>query len=141
MVFENELMPDTSTMEGNMLMSDAPTYGVVSPDAIVETITFGTPIGSCCIAAVAIEVPPDPPIEKMPSKRPFAYSAGTSFFTPSVIVAVASARSRFSTSVERSMSTAALTSSFGTSGAKVASKMPQWMVSVLMPSCSKSCFT
>ena len=39
------MMPDTSTIDGNMLMSAAPTYGVVSPEAIVETMIFGTPIG------------------------------------------------------------------------------------------------
>ena len=42
-------------------MSTAPMYGLVSPAAIVETISFGTPTGSARIACVAIEVPPEPP--------------------------------------------------------------------------------
>ena len=31
------------------------------PEAIVETISFGTPTGSARIASAAIAVPPDPP--------------------------------------------------------------------------------
>jgi hypothetical protein len=44
-----------------MQMSLGPTYGRVSPEAIVDTITFGNPIGSARIARVTSVVPPEPP--------------------------------------------------------------------------------
>ena len=37
------------------------------PDATVETMTFGTPTGSACMAAVAMAVLPEPPAEMIPS--------------------------------------------------------------------------
>ena len=42
---ETELMPATSTTEAASSMSLAPTIGRVSPAAIVETISLGTPTG------------------------------------------------------------------------------------------------
>ena len=66
------LMPATSTTEYIIVMSMAPTYGRVSPDATVDTTSFGTPTGSCCIAWVTSEVPPVPPMPTMPSSRPSA---------------------------------------------------------------------
>ena len=39
-------------------MSLVPTYWDTFPDAIVDTITLGTPIGSARIAGVAMDVPP-----------------------------------------------------------------------------------
>ena len=36
-----------STTEYIIVTSTEPTYGLVSPEATVETISFGTPIGSC----------------------------------------------------------------------------------------------
>ena len=57
------------------------------------------------------------------------------------MVSVAKARSFFSTMVDISMSTAAATSVFGTSGAVCGSNTPQWMVSVFTPSSSKRAFT
>ena len=140
-VAEKELMPATSTMEGNMAISDAPTYGEVSPDAMVDTITLGTPTGSLRMPAVAIAVPPEPPMEKTPSKRPLAYSVGKSFSTPRVMVSVAKARSFFSAMVDISISTAAATSVLVTSGMVCGSNTPQWMVMVLMPSSSKRVLT
>ena len=38
----------------------------MSPDAIVETMTFGSPTGSARIACVASVVPPEPPAEIRP---------------------------------------------------------------------------
>lgn len=107
-----------------MAMSDAPTYGEVSPDAMVDTITLGTPTGSLRMPAVAIAVPPDPPMEKTPSKRPLAYSVGKSFSTPRVMVSVAKARSFFSAMVDISISTAAATSVLVTSGMVCGSNTP-----------------
>ena len=65
---EMRLMPDTSVTEYIMQMSDGPTYGRTSPDATVDTITFGTPIGSRRIACVASAVPPEPPAETRPPR-------------------------------------------------------------------------
>ena len=55
------LMPAMSTTEYIIVTSTAPTYGRVSPEASVETISFGTPTGSSRMACVAIEEPPEPP--------------------------------------------------------------------------------
>jgi len=38
--------PAMSTTEYIIVTSTEPTYGLVSPEATVETISFGTPIGS-----------------------------------------------------------------------------------------------
>ena len=70
---ETELMPATSTTEAASSMSLAPTIGRVSPAAIVETISFGTPTGSARMASAAIEVLPEPPAASTPSQRPSAY--------------------------------------------------------------------
>ena len=47
---EIRLMPAMSTTEYIIVTSTEPTYGLVSPEATVETISFGTPIGSRRIA-------------------------------------------------------------------------------------------
>ena len=47
---EIRLIPAMSTTEYIIAMSTAPTYGRVSPEATVETISFGTPTGSARIA-------------------------------------------------------------------------------------------
>ena len=47
---EIRLIPAMSTTEYIIVTSTEPTYGLVSPEATVETISFGTPIGSCRIA-------------------------------------------------------------------------------------------
>src|SRR3954470_17586599 len=59
-----------------MVTSVAPTYGRVSPDATVETMSFGTPTGSSRIAAAAIEDPPEPPTAATPLARPPAPRRG-----------------------------------------------------------------
>jgi hypothetical protein len=58
-----------STTEYIIVTSTAPTYGRVSPDATVETISFGTPTGRARIAVVATDVPPEPPSARTPCKR------------------------------------------------------------------------
>ncbi len=67
---EIRLTPEMSTTEYIIVTSTAPTYGRVSPDARVETISFGTPTGSARIARVAIDEPPEPPSASTPSTRP-----------------------------------------------------------------------
>jgi hypothetical protein len=63
-----------STTEYIMVTSLTSTYGSVLPDAMVETITLGTPTGRVRIAEVAIEVPPVPPMPRMPASWPSSYS-------------------------------------------------------------------
>ena len=86
-------MPATSTTDAIIAMSTAPTYGATSPDAMVETISFGRPIGSARIAAVAIVVLPEPPAASTPSHCFVARSASTVARAPSAIAATAEPRS------------------------------------------------
>ena len=58
---EIRLIPETSTMLGNITMSLTPTYWAVLPLASVETINFGNPTAKARIADVAIAVPPRRP--------------------------------------------------------------------------------
>src|SRR5690349_9112378 len=51
------LTPATSTTEYIIVMSREPTYGRVSPEAIVETSSFGTPTGRARIAVAITEEP------------------------------------------------------------------------------------
>ena len=67
---ETRLTPAMSTTEYIIVTSTEPTYGLVSPDATVETISFGTPIGSSRIACVASAEPPEPPSAPIASSRP-----------------------------------------------------------------------
>ena len=50
-------------------MSLGPTYARTSPDATVEIITFGTPIGSARMAGAIMAVLPEPPAPMMPPMR------------------------------------------------------------------------
>src|SRR4051795_12431230 len=59
-----------STTEYIIVTSAAPTYGRVSPDATVETISLGTPTGRSRIACAAIDELPEPPTAATPSTRP-----------------------------------------------------------------------
>jgi len=47
-------------------MSEGPTYCPTSPEATVEIITLGKPIGRRRIAGVASAVPPEPAAEMIP---------------------------------------------------------------------------
>ncbi len=58
---EIRFSPAMSTTEYIIVTSTAPTYGRVSPDASVDTISFGTPTGRARIACVTIAEPPEPP--------------------------------------------------------------------------------
>ena len=61
------LSPDTSVTEYIMAMSLAPTNGLTSPAASVETISLGTPTGSARMPLVTMEVPPPPPRPMIPA--------------------------------------------------------------------------
>lgn len=63
---DSGLSPAMSSTEYIMVTSLTPTYGAVSPEAMVETMSLGTPTGSRRIAAVARAVPPPPPSPNTP---------------------------------------------------------------------------
>ena len=69
---ETWLIPAMSTTEYIIVTSTDPTYGLVSPDATVETISLGTPIGRARIACVTSADPPEPPRPPMASRLPSA---------------------------------------------------------------------
>src|SRR5262249_1519581 len=87
------LSPEMSTTEYIIVMSLLPTYGRVSPEATVETNTFGTPKGRARIALDAITVPAVPPNPMTPSSRPLACSCATTTAAPRVITSMAEALS------------------------------------------------
>jgi len=68
----------------------------MSPAVIVETMTFGKPIGRARMAAVQMEVPPLPPSEMIPWILPDLASLETISGMPLDIVATAMPRSFFS---------------------------------------------
>ena len=136
MRLEISLRPSASTTEGIMMMSLVPTYWATLPEAMVETITLGTPTGRARMAGVAREVPPLPPMERMPSSLPRAKSSGTSFSAPRAITSMASPRSFLAASAARSTPTAAATSALLTSGVNRGSKTPVWMQRVWRPAAS-----
>ena len=90
---ETRFTPAMSTTEYIIVTSTEPTYGLVSPDATVETISFGTPIGSCRIAWVTSAEPPEPPSPPIASSRPSAWSRFTTSAAPRAIVSTAAPRS------------------------------------------------
>ncbi len=94
------------------------------PEATVETITFGTPIGSALIAGVTNEVPPVPPKDIIPSNLPCLYNSGNNFSMPFDNTSVANALSFLETRVSMSEPAAFATSLFDTSGSKAGSNTP-----------------
>src|SRR4051812_47338531 len=83
------LMPAMSTTEYIIVTSTAPTYGRVSPDASVETISLGTPTGRSRIACAAIDELPEPPTAATPSSRPSACSRASTEAAPLPMAATA----------------------------------------------------
>ena len=71
---ETAFNPATSTTEYIIVMSLESTYGAVLPLATVESISFGSPIGSARMAAVISAVPPLPPMPITPASWPASYS-------------------------------------------------------------------
>ncbi len=90
---EIRFSPEMSTTEYVIDTSVAPTYGRVSPEASVETISFGTPTGRPRIACAAIDELPEPPTERMPSSRPSACKRRTISAAPRPIASTAAPRS------------------------------------------------
>src|SRR5262245_31714102 len=115
------LTPATSTTEYIIVMSTAPTYGRVSPEATVETTSLGTPTGSCCIAYVTSAVPPVPPIPTTASSRPSSSRRITTAAAPRLMASIAAPRSPAVANAATSASAASATSSRVTSGGTVGS--------------------
>ena len=113
---EIRLIPAMSTTEYIIVTSVEPTYELVSPEATVETISFGTPTGSRRIASVASAVPPVPPSAPIASNRPSACSRDTISAAPRPIASIAAARSPAAASTCTSAPAAAATSWRVTSG-------------------------
>src|SRR4051794_5911261 len=109
------LMPAMSTTEYIIVTSTAPTYGRVSPDASVETISLGTPTGRSRIACAAIDELPEPPTAATPSSRPSACSRASTEAAPLPMAATAAPRSPARASSEWSAPPARATSSRDTS--------------------------
>src|SRR4051794_9837856 len=115
---DTRFTPEMSTTEYVIVTSTAPTYGLVSPEASVETSSFGTPTGSACIAPAAIDEPPEPPSARIPSSRPSACRRPTSVSAPRHMAATAAPRSPASASAATSAPPARATSSRPTSGSR-----------------------
>ena len=86
------LRPEKSATELSMTMSLMSTNGLVSPDAIVETMTLGTPSGSARIAAVPTVVPPEPPIASTPRSSPRSLMSDSADAAPFAMTSMAAAR-------------------------------------------------
>ena len=76
-----------SITECMTVTSPSPTNGPKArrPDALGETISFGTPTGSACMAAAPSSAPSAPPRHSTPCTRPAPYSRRTTARTPSSI--------------------------------------------------------
>ena len=85
------LIPEMSTTEYIIVTSVAPTYGRVSPEATVETMSFGTPTGRSRIACAAIDELPEPPTAAAPSRRPSACSRASTAAAPRPMASTAGA--------------------------------------------------
>ena len=83
-----------SITECMTVTSPSPTNGPNArrPDALGETISFGTPTGSACMAAAPSSAPSAPPRHSTPCTRPSAYSRSTTARTPSSISCTAAPR-------------------------------------------------
>src|SRR5690349_14797489 len=98
-----------------MVTSFAPMYGRVSPEASVETISFGRPTGSSRIAAAATEALPEPPIAAMPCRRPSRCRRSATMPAPRPLTSMAWPRSPARTRSACSAPAALATSSRATS--------------------------
>ena len=114
---ETLFTPAMSTTEYIIVTSTEPTYGLVSPEATVETISFGTPMGSLRIACVTSADPPEPPRPPIASSLPSTWRRSTISAAPRAIVSTAAPRSPAAARDATSAPAAAATSSRVTSGA------------------------
>ena len=120
---EIRFSPETSTMLGNITISDVPTYGAVLPLASVLTMSLGNPSGSARMPAVPIAVPPPPPSEITPSIVPASASFARNAGTAAAIAATQAPRSVRSAMVEKSSTSSRLMSGLAVGGSSVPTSM------------------
>src|SRR5699024_8585610 len=137
-ICEMTFNPATSTIDGIITISLVPTYGCVFPEASVDTITFGTPIGKARIAGVTIDVPPEPPNERTPSNLPCSYSSGSTYSIPLANPAVASPLSFLADNSSMSLPNATATTMLVICASDAGPNPPVLIVNVLRPSDSSN---
>lgn len=77
-ILRSEFRPAISTIEGTIMMSDSPMKEDVSPEATVDTMSFGNPKGRAALMTLAAsDVPPVPPRDTIPWIDRFRYRSWT----------------------------------------------------------------
>src|SRR5918999_2195263 len=120
--------------------SFSPTNGANErrPDALGETISFGTPTGRACIAAAPSSAPSAPPRHSTPRMRPSAYSRRHVARTPSCISSTAAPRDPARRTSSRSCPPARATSARPTSAAQPGSpRIPESITTGRVPNASR----
>ena len=120
--------------------SASPTNGANDrlPEALGETISFGTPTGSACMAAAPSRAPSAPPRHSTPRMRPSANSRRQVARTPSAISSTAAPRDPARRTSSRSCPPARATSSRLTSAGQPGSpRMPESITTGWIPSASR----
>ena len=120
--------------------SASPTKGAKDrlPDALGETISFGTPTGSACMAAAPSRAPSAPPRHSTPRMRPSAKSRTHVSRTPTAISSTAAPRDPAARTSSRSWPPARATSSLLTSAGQPGSpRIPESITTGWTPSASR----
>src|SRR5690606_21845956 len=118
---DTRFRPAMSTTLYIIATSFAPTYGVTSPDAIVDTISLGTPIGRSRTARAAMDDPPLPPTASTASTRS---SPAMTAAAPSPMAVTAAPRSPASRSASIEAPPASATRSAGPPAAPPRGRAP-----------------
>ena len=79
-----------SLTENIIVMSLMSTYADVSPDATVETMSFGNPYGRDCMICVQFDVPCVPPSPMTACTDPSAMRSASNVVAPRIITGDAS---------------------------------------------------
>ena len=135
---EISLRPRMSITECMTVTSPSPTNGPNArrPEALGETISFGTPTGSACMAAAPSSAPSAPPRHSTPCTRPAPYSRRTTARTPSSMSWTAAPRDPAARIASSSCPPARATSARVTSGSHPSGspRMPESTTSGRTPS-------
>ena len=120
-----------STTECITVVSVSPMNGANArrPEALGETISFGTPTGSACIAPAPMIAPSAPPRHSAPSSSPAAYRRRQTARTPASMRSTAAPREPAARTASRSSPSAAATSARVTSAVQPAGS-PRMPVSI-----------
>ncbi len=112
MTLDMRFKPAISTTLGIMAISFVPTYGDMLPLVIVDTISFGNPMGKALIAAAAMAVPPPPPSAMAALISPFLTRRPSNWGAALAMAAMHSPRSPRLLNASRSIPPAPATVSF-----------------------------